>query len=102
MIVAVTQDLLSGMTLVLKIVLIRLWKSILPEPGQSGAQLSELIRLAACKKSMHAISRWYRTVYIPWLVASYDTHRGKQWLNSDPPNHICKNSSSRSMISIYD
>ena len=69
--VAVTQDLLSGMPLVLKIERIRLWNSILPEPGQHSAQLSKLIGLTACKKAMHAISRWYRTVYIPWLVASY-------------------------------
>ena len=59
--------------------------TILPEPGQPTAQLSELIRLTACKKAMHAISRWYRTVYIPWLVDSYDTHKDKGWLNSDPP-----------------
>ena len=71
--VAVTQNLLSGMPLVLKIELIRIWNSILPESAQPSAQLSKLIRLAACKKAMHAISRWYRTVYIPWLVASYDT-----------------------------
>ena len=51
--VAVTQDLLSGMPLVLKTELIRLWNSILPEPGQPSAQLSELIRLTACKKAMH-------------------------------------------------
>ena len=85
--VAVTQDVLSGMPLVLKIELIHLWSSILPEPGQPSAQLSKLIRLTACKKAMHATSRWYRTVYIPWLVASYDTHKGKRWLNSNPPNH---------------
>ena len=36
---------------------------------------------------MHATSLWYRTVYITWLVASYDTHKGKRWLNSNPPNH---------------
>ena len=36
----------------------------LPEPGQPSAQLSKLIRLTACKKAMHAISQWYRTVYI--------------------------------------
>ena len=84
--VAVPQDLLSGMLLVLKIELIRLWNSLLTEPGQPSAQLSKLIRLTACK-AMHAISRWYRTVYIPWLVASYDTHKGKRWLNSNPPNH---------------
>ena len=87
MAVAVTQDLLSGMPLVLKIELIRLWKSILLEPGQPSAQLSKLIHLTACKKAMHAISWWYRTAYIPWLVASYDTHKGKHWLNSNPPNH---------------
>ena len=85
--VAVTQDLLSGIQLVLKIELIRLWNSLLPEPRQPSAQLSKLIRLTACKKAMHSISRWYRTVYIPWLVASYDTHKGKRWLNSNPPNH---------------
>ena len=85
--VAVTQDLLSGIPLVLKIELIRLWNSILHEPGQPNAQLPKLIRLTACKKAMHAISRWYRTVYIPWLVASYDTHKGKGWLKSNPPNH---------------
>ena len=75
------------MPFVLKIELIRLWNSLLPEPGQPSAQLSKLIRLAACKKAMHAISWWYRTVYIPWLVVSYDTHKGKRWLNSNPPNH---------------
>ena len=58
--VAVTQDLLSGMPLLLKIELIRLWNSILPEPGQPSAQLSKLIRLTACKKAMHATSQWYR------------------------------------------
>ena len=84
--VAVTQDLLSGMPLVLKIKLIRLWNSLLYESGQPSAQLSKLIRLTACKKAMHAISRWYWTVYIPWLVASYDTHKGKRWLNSNPTN----------------
>ena len=26
-------------------------------------------------------------VYITCLVASYDTHKGKRWLNSNPPNH---------------
>ena len=64
-----------------------LWNSILPEPGQPSAQQSKLILLTACKKAMHAISRWYRTVYILWLVASYDTHKGKPWLNPNPPNH---------------
>ena len=86
-IVGVTKDLLSGMPLVLKIELIRRWSSILPEPGQPSTQLSKLIRITACKKAMHATSRWYRTVYIPWLVTSYDTHKGKRWLNSNPQNH---------------
>ena len=84
--VAVTHDLLSGMPLVLlRKELFRLWNSILREPGQPSAQLSKLIRLTTCKKTEHTVSRWYRTVYIPWLVASYDTHKGKRWLNSDPP-----------------
>ena len=85
--VAVTRDLLSRMPLVLKIELVCLWNSLLPEPGEPSAQLSKLIHLTACKKAMHAISRWYRTVYIPWLVTSYDTHKSKRWLNSNPPNH---------------
>ena len=89
--VAVTQDLLSGMPLVLKIEFIRLLDSISPEPGQPSAQLSKLIRLTACTKAMQTISRWYRTVYIPWLVASFDTHKGKLWLNCDPPNHMRQN-----------
>ena len=84
--VAVTQDLCTGMPLVIKIELILLWNSILGEPVQPSAQLSKLIRLNACKKAMHEISRWYITVYIPWLVASYDMHKCKRWLNSDPPN----------------
>ena len=25
-----------------------------------------------------------RTVHIPWVVDSYDTHMGKRWLNSNP------------------
>ena len=32
----------------------------------------------------HSMSRWHRTVHIPWLVDSYDTHKGKRWLNSNP------------------
>ena len=84
--VAVTHDLLSGMPLVLlRKELIRLWNSILPELGQPSAQLSKLIRLTTCKKIKHTVSRWYRTVYIPRLVASYDTRKGKRWLNSKPP-----------------
>ena len=84
--VAVTHDLLSGMQLVLlRKELIRLWNSILPEPGQPSAKLSKLICLTACKKTKHTVSRWYRTIYITCLVASYDTHKGKRWLNPDPP-----------------
>ena len=81
---AVTQDLLSRMQLLLKVELIRLWNSILPEPGQHSAHLSKLICLTTCKKAMHAISRFYGTVYIPWLVDSYDTHKGKRYLNYNP------------------
>ena len=88
--VAITQDLLSGMPLVLKIELIHLLNSLLPEPGQPRAQLSKLIRLTACRKAMHAISRWYSTVYISWFVASYNTYKGKRWLNFNPPNHMGK------------
>ena len=102
MTVAVTQDLLSGMPLVLKIELISLWSSILPEPGQPSAQLSKLIRLTAYKKAMHATSRWYRTVYIPGLVASYDTHKGKRWLNSNPPNHKGQNDHNDSIIAMME
>ena len=51
------------------------------------AKLSKLIRLTACKKTKHTVSRLYRTVYIPWLSASYDTHKGKRWLNSNPTRH---------------
>ena len=83
--VAVTHDLLSRMQLVLlRKEHIRLWNRILPELGQPSAQLSKLIRLTACKKTNRTVSRWYRTVYIPLLVASYDTHKGKRWLNSNP------------------
>ena len=85
---AVTQDLVSGTPLVLKIELVRLWNSISPEPGQPNAQLFELIRLSALKRViMHAISLWYRTVYIPRLVTSYNTHKGKRWLNFNAPKH---------------
>ena len=36
---------------------------------------------------MQAISQWYRTVCIPRVVASYDTHKGKRWRNSNPKHH---------------
>ena len=49
----------------LKQELLNFWNSILPEPGQPSAQLSKLIRLTAYKKTKHAVSRWYGTVYIP-------------------------------------
>ena len=78
MTVTVTEDLLSRMPHSLNKELIRLWNSILPEPGQPSAQLSELIHLAACKKAMNVIRPWYTTVNIPWLVASYNTHKGKR------------------------
>ena len=58
---------------------------LLPELGQLSAQLPKLIRLTACKKTKHTVSPWYRTIYIPWLVASYDMHKGKRWLNFIPP-----------------
>ena len=44
--------------------LIRLWNSILPEPGQLSAQLSKVIRLTAYRKIYNTVSRWYRTVHI--------------------------------------
>ena len=83
---AAIQELLSGMPLVLfqKKELIRLWNSLLPEPGQPSAKLSKLIRPTECRKTQHSMSRWHRTVHIPRLVDSYDTHKGKRWLNSNP------------------
>ena len=48
--VAVTQDLLSVMPLVLKIELIRLWNSILPEPGQPSVQLSSSYALLYARR----------------------------------------------------
>ena len=60
--VAVTQDYLPGMPLVLKLDLIRLWNSILPEPGQLNVHLSKVIRLIACKNAIHTTSRWYKPV----------------------------------------
>ena len=87
---AATQGLLSGMPLILKMEFIRLWNSILSEPGQPSAQLSRLIHHTACKKVIRTIRRLYRTVYITWLVASYDTHKGNHWLISDPTNKNAK------------
>ena len=41
-----------------------------------------------CMQEGHACNKPVaQTVYIPWFVASYDTHKGKCWLNSNPPNH---------------
>ena len=71
----------------LKKELIRLWNSILPEPGQPSAQLSKLIRMTACKKTKHTVSRWYRTVYIPWFVSFYDTKRANVGWILNPPSH---------------
>ena len=56
--VAVTQDLLTWMPLVLKTELIGLWNSTLPDPGQPSAQLPKLIHPSACKKAMHVLSQW--------------------------------------------
>ena len=60
------------------------WNSILPEPGQPSAQLSKLICPTEWRKTQHSKSRWHRTVHIPWLVYSYNTHKSKRWLNSNP------------------
>ena len=70
--------------------LFRLWNSILPEPGQPSAQLSKLICPTECRKTQHSMSRWHRAVHIPWLVDSYDTHKGKHWLNSNPQPTGCE------------
>ena len=57
---ATSHGLISGMSLVLlRKGLIRLWNSILPEPGEPSAQLFKLIRFTACKKTKHTVSRWY-------------------------------------------
>ena len=37
----------------------------------------------------NTVSRWYRTVHVPWLVASYDMHKGKHWMNSKPHATWC-------------
>ena len=49
---AATREHLSGMPLVLFFLkeLIRLWNSILPEPGQPSAQLPKLIHPTECRK----------------------------------------------------
>ena len=49
----------------LKRELIRLLKSILPEPVHPNGKLSELICLTTCKKVRHTMCRWYRTAHIP-------------------------------------
>ena len=52
MTMAATQKLLSGNAVGLKKKkLIRLWNSILIEPGQPSAQLSKLIHPTECRKS---------------------------------------------------
>ena len=83
--VAVTQGSSQECRGSLEKELICLWNSILPEPGQPSAQLPKFIRLTACKKTKRRVGRWYRTVYITWLFASCDAHKGKHWLNSNPP-----------------
>ena len=64
--ISVTQDLHSGMALVLN------KKKTHPPleqyitcPVQPSAQLSELTRPIACRKTQHSMGRWYRTVHIP-------------------------------------
>ena len=56
----------------------------IPELGQPRAQLSKLIRPTECRKTQRSMSWWHRTVHIPCLVDSYDTHKGEHWLNSNP------------------
>ena len=72
--------------------LIRLWNSILPDPGQPSAQLSKLIRLTACKRPSIQQGGGLLQFISLLLVVSYETHKGKRWLNSDPHatggNHI--------------
>ena len=53
-------------------------------PGQDSAQRSELICPTAYRKTQNTTRRWYRTVYIPLSVFSYDTHKDTRWLNSNP------------------
>ena len=97
---AAIQELVSGIPLVL--LLIRLWNSILPEPGQPSAQLSKLICLTECRKTQHSMSRWHRTVHIPWLDDSYDTHKGNVgWILIPKPQGTKQskaNSASHSVI----
>ena len=40
----------------------------------------------------NTVGRWYRTVYIAWLIASYDTHKGKRFQNFNPPSYRGKKS----------
>ena len=37
-------------------------------------------------RTNHTINRCYRTVNIPRLVVSYETHKGNRWLNSKTPS----------------
>ena len=56
--VGVTQDLPSGMLLVLlEKELIHLFNGILPEPGQPSAQLSKLIHTSHCMQEDQAFSK---------------------------------------------
>ena len=63
--------------------LIRLWNSILNALGQPSAHLSN-IGLTASKQAKHTINRLYKKVYIQRLVAPYDMHNNKRWLNYNP------------------
>ena len=60
---------------------------LLPEPEQPCAQLSKLICVTACKQAKQTMS--HGIVYIPWLVTSYDTYKGKRWLNSNSKPQGC-------------
>ena len=67
--VAVTQDLHSEMSLVLK-------------KKNSSAFGTVQTHTSDCMQEDQAYT--IRTVSIPWLVASYDTYKGKRRLNSNP------------------
>ena len=80
-----TQDLLSEMPLVLyKKNNSSTFGTVYFLNQNNSAQLSKLIHLPAYEKTCNPVSRWYRTVHIPWLVASYEMHKARRWLNCNP------------------
>ena len=86
--VAITKDLLSEELVLKKKISSTFGTVYYAEPGLQSAQLSKPIpSLHVIKKVNHTVRRWYRTVYIAWLVASYDAYNGKRWPNSNPPSH---------------